>query len=272
MYKTANYLGTPHPMPHPVYIAPSILAADFSRLAEALQALETNGADWVHVDVMDGHFVPNLTIGPPVIASLRKETTLPLDVHLMIKHPDASLPAYASAGADGLTVHWEACTHLHRTVQTIHQLGCLAGVSLNPATPVSVLEEIINDIDLVLLMSVNPGFGGQSFIPNTIAKLQKLTALVAQHRNATLPPLHIQVDGGVGLPNCADIINAGANTLVAGSAVFNSPNPAQTIHALRGNYSKPTQPFLPKVLPTVWQQRQQSAGNAQPASFTGGCT
>jgi ribulose-phosphate 3-epimerase len=256
----------------PIYIAPSILSADFAHLGAALKQLEANGADWVHVDVMDGHFVPNMTIGAPIIAHLRKETALPFDVHLMIENADRYLEDFAKAGADLLTVHWEACPHLHRTIQSIKALGCLAGVSLNPATPVSVLEDIINDIDLVLLMSVNPGFGGQSFIPQTLEKLKKLTALVAQYRNPALPPLHIQVDGGVSVENCADVIKAGANTLVAGSAVFNSQNPAQTIAHLRSPLgSIPTAPFLTKELPLAWQNRQQPTTTFTEPPLSAGC-
>ena len=260
----------------PIYIAPSILSADFAYLGDALKQLEANGADWIHVDVMDGHFVPNMTLGAPIVAHLRKETTLPFDVHLMIENADRYLEAFAKAGADTLTVHWEACPHLHRTLQAIKALGCLAGVSLNPATPVSVLEDVINEVDLILLMSVNPGFGGQSFIPQTLEKLKKLMALIDTHRNPALAPLHIQVDGGVGLQNCTDIIKAGANTLVAGSAVFNSPNPAETVAQLRSPLgskkgSKPTAPFLTKELPIVWQNRQQLTGKPAELPQAGGC-
>jgi ribulose-phosphate 3-epimerase len=190
----------------------------------------------------------------------------------MIVQPERYISDFKSVGADILTVHAEACTHLHRTIQSIKALGCLAGVSLNPATPVSVLEDILNDIDLVLLMSVNPGFGGQSFIPQTLEKLKKLTVLLAQHRNPALPPLHIQVDGGVSVANCADVIKAGANTLVAGSAVFNSQNPAQTIAQLRSPLgSIPTAPFLTKELPLVWQNRQQTTSTITELPLSGGC-
>jgi ribulose-phosphate 3-epimerase len=211
----------------PILIAPSILSADFAYLGDALKTLESAGADWIHVDVMDGHFVPNLTIGAPVVQALRKVTTLPLDVHLMIENPDALIPDFAKAGADILTVHVEACTHLHRTVQLIKSLGVKAGVSLNPHTPVSVLEPVIDDIDLILIMSVNPGFGGQAFIPYSLEKLKQAKALIGEKR------IHLEVDGGVGLMNIADILTAGADTIVAGSAIFNAPNMSETISQLR---------------------------------------
>jgi len=222
-------------MTTPIIIAPSILSADFAYLGDALKKLEACGADWAHVDVMDGHFVPNLTIGSPVVKSLRKATTLPLDVHLMIKNADNTLEAFADAGADIITVHMEACPHLHRTVQAIKALGCKAGVSLNPHTPVSTLIPIMDDIDLILIMSVNPGFGGQSFIPYSLEKIKEARALIGD-RN-----IHLQVDGGVGLQNVADVINAGADTLVAGSAVFNADDMAATISALRNGNPKPAQ-------------------------------
>jgi ribulose-phosphate 3-epimerase len=211
----------------PILIAPSILSADFAYLGEALKTLEKAGADWIHVDVMDGHFVPNLTIGAPVVHALRQVTTLPLDVHLMIETPDALIPDFAKAGADILTVHVEACTHLHRTLQLIKSLGVKAGVSLNPHTPVSVLEPVIDDIDLILIMSVNPGFGGQAFIPYSLEKLKQAKALIGERR------IHLEVDGGVGLTNIADILAAGADTIVAGSAIFNASNMSETISQLR---------------------------------------
>jgi ribulose-phosphate 3-epimerase len=211
----------------PILIAPSILSADFAYLGDALKTLESAGADWIHVDVMDGHFVPNLTIGAPVVHALRKVTTLPLDVHLMIEKPDALIPDFAKAGADILTVHVEACTHLHRTLQLIKSLGVKAGVSLNPHTPVSVLEPVIDDLDLILIMSVNPGFGGQAFIPYSLEKIKQAKALIGERR------IHLEVDGGVGLTNIAEILTAGADTIVAGSAIFNAPNMSQTISQLR---------------------------------------
>jgi len=211
----------------PVLIAPSILSADFAYLGDALKTLESAGSDWIHVDVMDGHFVPNLTIGAPVVHALRKVTSLPLDVHLMIEKPDALIPDFAKAGADILTVHVEACTHLHRTLQLIKSLGIKAGVSLNPHTPVSVLEPVIDDLDLILIMSVNPGFGGQAFIPYSLEKIKQAKALIGERR------IHLEVDGGVGLTNIAEILTAGADTIVAGSAIFNAPNMSETISQLR---------------------------------------
>lgn len=202
---------------HSFKIAPSILSADFAHLGAQVAEAEAGGADWVHVDVMDGHFVPNLTIGPLVVQALRPVTTLPLDVHLMIEAPERYLEDFARAGADVLTVHWEACTHLHRTLQQIRELGVKAGVSLNPATPVSVLEEVLSEVDLVLLMSVNPGFGGQSYIPSSTAKIRKLRQLMQECESAAL----VEVDGGVNAQTIREVVVAGADVLVAGSAVFN---------------------------------------------------
>jgi len=212
----------------PVIIAPSILSADFARLGEVLDQLDALGADWVHIDVMDGHFVPNLTIGPVVIKALRPHTQLPFDVHLMITSPDDYLKNYADAGANILTVHVEVCPHLHRTLSTIRSLGCKAGVSLNPATPLSTIEHVLDQLDLILIMSVNPGFGGQTFIPNTLKKLQDMQALIGNR------PIHIEVDGGVSPQNAASILAAGANVLVAGSAIFRAEDKAQAIAVLRG--------------------------------------
>jgi ribulose-phosphate 3-epimerase len=214
--------------PNTTLIAPSILSADFSRLGEVLGALEGQGADWVHLDVMDGMFVPNLTIGPPVIKALRKCTSLPFDVHLMIEQPDRYLADFKDAGAEILTVHVEACTHLHRTLTAIRQLGCKAGVSLNPHTPVSAIEEVLDQLDLILVMSVNPGFGGQSFIPGTLSKLERIRQMIADR------PIHLEVDGGITPTNAHQVIAAGANVLVAGSAVFNTPDVSAAISALRG--------------------------------------
>jgi ribulose-phosphate 3-epimerase len=217
-----------HPQ-NPILIAPSILSANFARLAEALRQLETAGADWVHVDVMDGHFVPNLTIGAPVVAALAKETHLPLDVHLMIENPERYISDFAKAGAKVITVHQEACTHLHRTLNQIREAGCLAGVSLNPATPVHTLEDVLDEVDLILVMSVNPGFGGQSFIPRALERIKKLKSMRGNR------PIRLEVDGGISPTNVEAVLAAGADTLVAGSAVFNAPDMAMAIRALRGD-------------------------------------
>lgn len=211
-------------------IAPSILSADFSRLGEEIQAAEKAGADWIHVDVMDGHFVPNLTFGPPVIGAVRSSTALPFDVHLMIERPELSLADYIAAGADRITVHAEACVHLHRTVHAIKEKGLPAGVAINPATPVAVLEPIIHDLDLVLIMTVNPGFGGQSFIPYSLVKLRQVREMI-QERG--LQDVHLQVDGGVNRQTAGAIIEAGADVLVAGNAVFGEADRAAAIAALR---------------------------------------
>lgn len=212
-----------------VKIAPSILSADFSRLGDEVKAVEDAGADWIHVDVMDGHFVPNITIGPMVVESLRKVTELPLDVHLMIENADQYIPEFASAGADILSVHTEACPHLHRTVQLIKDQGVQAGVVLNPGTTLFSLDEIIEEVDLVLLMSVNPGFGGQSFIPQVLSKIE----LLRNTLNDSGVELDVQVDGGIKPENAGAIKKAGANVLVAGSAVFKSKDYAKAIQALR---------------------------------------
>ena len=213
--------------PTRVRVAPSILSADFARLGEEIARLEASGADWIHVDVMDGMYVPNLTIGPPIIQALRKTTDLPFDVHLMIVEPDRYLEDFQKAGADVITVHAEATSHLHRTLSEIRRLGCKAGVSLNPGTPLSSIEEVLDCLDLILVMSVNPGFGGQKFIPNTLQKLIKLKSMVADR------PIMIEVDGGVSPANAKAVIEAGANVLVAGSAVFNAPDMATAIRDLR---------------------------------------
>jgi ribulose-phosphate 3-epimerase len=202
-----------------VKIAPSILSADFARLAEALKTAEEGGADWIHVDVMDGHFVPNLTIGAPVVKALRKETSLPLDVHLMIEKPEKLIEAFVAAGADYLTVHVEASTHLHRTIERIRELGAKPGVSLNPGTPLSAISEILPYVDLVLVMSVNPGFGGQRYIPTSTAKIAALKKMLDERG---LWGVEIEVDGGVTVKTAPEVVAAGATTLVAGAAVFNS--------------------------------------------------
>jgi ribulose-phosphate 3-epimerase len=210
-------------------IAPSILSADFSRLGEEIRTLETAGADYIHVDVMDGHFVPNITIGPLVVEAARRVTSLPLDVHLMIENPDRYIPDFAAAGADIIVVHAEAVNHLHRTVQLIKSLGKRAGVSLNPATPLNVLDYVLDDLDLVLLMTVNPGFGGQSFIDACLPKIHSLRAMLDRRGSEA----ELEVDGGVKISNIATISHAGADVFVAGSAVFGSPDYAATIAELK---------------------------------------
>ncbi|MEW6001146.1 MAG: ribulose-phosphate 3-epimerase [Nitrospirota bacterium] len=212
-----------------VKIAPSILSANFLKLGEEIEAAEEAGADMLHIDIMDGHFVPNITIGPFIVESMRKVTSLPLDVHLMIEEPDKYLRDFIKAGSDYLTVHYEASIHLHRTVHWIKESGIRAGVSLNPATPVWNLEHILPDLDMVLLMSVNPGFGGQDFIPQTIEKIRILKNLIKEKALSTL----IEVDGGVRLDNSKDIVAAGADILVMGSAFFNSDNYRTIIKRLR---------------------------------------
>ena len=210
-------------------IAPSILAADFGKIYEEVEMLNTSDADWVHVDVMDGSFVPNISFGFPVIKAIKRKSTLPLDVHLMIDAPERYLKDFKEAGAEILTVHFEACTHLHRTVQQIKELGMKAGVAMNPHTHVDLLSDVIEELDLVCLMSVNPGFGGQKFIYNTIPKTKKLKALI-ETRNA---PTKIEIDGGVGLQNAEKLLQAGADVLVAGSAVFKAEDPIETIKKLK---------------------------------------
>lgn len=212
-----------------IKIAPSILSADFARLGDEIRAIEAGGADYVHIDVMDGHFVPNITIGPLVVDAVRKVTDMPLDVHLMIENPDQYIPDFAKAGADLITVHYEAVPHLHRTVQLIHSLGKKAGVSLNPATPVSSLEVILDELDLVLLMSVNPGFGGQNFIPSCLPKIEALRQEI-DRRGLNI---ELEIDGGVKPANIAAIAGAGADVFVAGSAVFGTPDYQATIAELR---------------------------------------
>jgi len=212
-----------------IKISPSILSADFACLGAEIKAVEQAGADYIHVDVMDGHFVPNITIGAPVVKSLRQVTKLPLDVHLMIEHPDLYIPDFAAAGADIITVHQEAVPHLHRTVQLIHSLGKKAGVSINPATPAGTLEVIVAEVDLILVMSVNPGFGGQSFIEAMLPKITQLREMIERSGRK----IELEVDGGVKAENIAQIAAAGADVFVAGSAVFNTPDYAVAITALR---------------------------------------
>jgi len=210
-------------------IAPSVLSADFGHLANDCDMINRSDADWFHVDVMDGVFVPNISFGMPIIKFLKKHAEKPLDVHLMIVQPERYIQDFKNVGADVLTVHYEACTHLHRTVQEIKAAGMKAGVSLNPHTPVSVLEDIIADLDLVLIMSVNPGFGGQSFIENAYKKVKDCKALAELHN----PDLYIEVDGGVNADNAPKLVDAGANVLVAGSFIFKSENPEATIKDLK---------------------------------------
>jgi len=206
-------------------IAPSILAADFGNLQRDIEMINQSEADWFHVDVMDGVFVPNISFGFPVMTAVKKHATKPLDVHLMIVEPDKFIPEFAKAGGDRITVHYEACTHLHRTIQLIKASGCKAGVALNPHTPVTLLQDVIENLDLVLIMSVNPGFGGQAFIHNTYKKIQDLKRLI----QGVNEDLIIQVDGGVSLLNIAKLVSAGANAFVAGSAIFATDSPSQTI-------------------------------------------
>ncbi len=201
-----------------VKISVSILSADFSRLGEQIREAEAAGVDWIHVDVMDGCFVPNLTIGPPIVRALRPVTGLPFDVHLMIEQPERLIPAFAEAGADLLTVHVETCPHLHRTVQQIKELGIKAGVTLNPATPLVALQGILPDVDLVLVMSVNPGFGGQSYIPGSTARVARLRQMLDERG---LSSVELEVDGGIKPQNVAQVVAAGATAVVSGSAVFN---------------------------------------------------
>ena len=207
-------------MTPPIRIAPSILSADFSRLGEEIRAIDAAGADYIHIDVMDGHFVPNISFGPAVMASVRSLTTKPFDVHLMIAPVDAYLAAFASAGADIITVHAEAGPHLHRTLQAVRGLGVRAGVAINPGTPVSALESVLDDVDLILIMSVNPGFGGQSFIPATLPRLRQARALIGNR------PIELEVDGGISPDNVRAVADAGANVFVAGSSVYGGNNPS----------------------------------------------
>jgi ribulose-phosphate 3-epimerase len=209
-------------------IAPSVLAADFANLAQETSMLNESAAAWIHIDVMDGVFVPNISFGFPVLEAIKRHTTKFLDCHLMIEKPERYITQFAKSGANMITVHAEACPHLHRTIQQIKSEGCMAGVAINPGTPVAVLEDVIEDLDLALIMSVNPGFGGQSFIANSIQKTSQLKALI----DSTGKDIYLEIDGGVNLSNASSLINAGANVLVAGNFVFASPNPIATIKDL----------------------------------------
>ena len=214
-------------------IAPSILSADFSKLGEEIEAVETAGADWIHVDVMDGHFVPNITIGPLIVEAVKRSTALPIDVHLMIENADSYIPAFAEAGASYISVQVEACIHLHRTIQLIKASGAKAGVVLNPATPVESLGWILEYADYVLIMSVNPGFGGQEFIPASVAKIRAARELIENRGLSVL----IEVDGGINEHTIADVVAAGADVLVAGSAIFGSKDYGKTIDCFRKKIS-----------------------------------
>jgi ribulose-phosphate 3-epimerase len=213
-----------------VRIAPSILSADFAALGAAIAAAEKGGADLIHVDVMDGHFVPNITIGPPVVKSIKRVARVPLDVHLMITDPDKYAEAFVEAGADMLSVHAEVLPHLHRSVTFIKSLGVKAGVVLNPSTPAGALEEIVGDVDFILVMSVNPGFGGQKFIPRSLQKVAAIRAMLDRAGNMKAP---IEIDGGIDLSNIARAVGAGVEIVVAGSAIFNTPDPTAATKALK---------------------------------------
>jgi ribulose-phosphate 3-epimerase len=215
-----------------IYIAPSILSANFAKLGEEVIEVELGGADWLHVDVMDGHFVPNITLGALVMGAIAPLTHLPLDVHLMIENPEQYIPAFAAAGAHMITVHQEACVHLHRVLHLIKEHGVKAGVAINPATPVSAIREVLEDVDLVLVMTVNPGFGGQAFIPATLRKIRQLKELKEE---LGLKQLRIEVDGGISATTAPLVVEAGADVLVAGNAVFGRSDRSSAIQEIRGS-------------------------------------
>ena len=217
-----------------IKLAPSILSADFARLLEDVKKVEKAGCEYLHIDVMDGHFVPNITLGPGIVKSLRKDVNMVFDAHLMIENPDNYIKEFADAGCDIIVVHQEACTHLHRTIQNIKSHGIKAGVALNPATPIETIKYVLQDVDMVLLMSVNPGFGGQSYIPVVTEKIKELKALIDKMNL----DIDIEVDGGVKPSNIAEVVNAGANVSVAGSAIFNAGNIDEAVKSLRENASK----------------------------------
>ena len=217
-----------------IKLAPSILSADFTRLLEDVKKVEKAGCEYLHIDVMDGHFVPNITLGPAIVKSLRKDVNMVFDAHLMIENPDNYIKEFADAGCDIIVVHQEACTHLHRTIQNIKSHGVKAGVALNPATPIETIKYVLEDVDMVLLMSVNPGFGGQSYIPVVTKKIKELRALIDEMGL----DIDIEVDGGVKPSNIAEVVNAGANVIVAGSAIFNAGNIDEAVKSLRENASK----------------------------------
>ena len=217
-----------------IKLAPSILSADFARLLEDVKKVEKAGCEYLHIDVMDGHFVPNITLGPGIVKSLRKDVNMVFDAHLMIENPDNYIKEFADAGCDIIVVHQEACTHLHRTIQNIKSHGIKAGVALNPATPIETIKYVLQDVDMVLLMSVNPGFGGQSYIPVVTEKIKELKSLIDEMNL----DIDIEVDGGVKPSNIAEVVNAGANVIVAGSAIFNAGNIDEAVKSLRENASK----------------------------------
>ena len=217
-----------------IKLAPSILSSDFARLLEDVKKVEKAGCEYLHIDVMDGHFVPNITLGPAIVKSLRKDVNMVFDAHLMIENPDNYIKEFADAGCDIIVVHQEACTHLHRTIQNIKSHGVKAGVALNPATPIETIKYVLEDVDMVLLMSVNPGFGGQSYIPVVTKKIKELRALIDEMGL----DIDIEVDGGVKPSNISEVVNAGANVIVAGSAIFNAGDIDEAVKSLRENASK----------------------------------